>query len=200
MPDELIEVTLEEVDRFLGTRRDTSSGTDLSDGGFRAIMFTDLEGSTQLAHAVGDAAFHELLREHDALIREQLALSGGDEIKHTGDGFLAAFTLASNAVDCAIRIQKALAEREAAGASHALRFRIGVSTGEPVSDHQDIFGAAVMLAARVCTEANGCQILASRVIGDLCIGKPFEFNDMGDASLKGFNEPVRLLEVAWVAE
>ncbi len=200
MPDELIEVTIEEVDRFLGARRNTHSGSDPADGGFRAIMFTDLEGSTELAQAVGDAAFHELLHEHDALIREQLALAGGDEIKHTGDGFLAAFTLASNAVECAIGIQKALATREASGAAHALRVRIGISAGEPVNDHQDIFGAAVMLAARVCTEADGFQILASRVIGDLCIGKQFEFKDMGDASLKGFSEPVRLLEVAWVAE
>ncbi len=75
---------------------------------------------------------------------------------------------------------------------------MGVSAGEPVSDHDDIFGAAVQLAARVCATASAEQILASRVIGDLCIGKPFEFRDFGHADLKGFEQPVQLLEVAWV--
>jgi len=71
------------------------------------------------------------------------------------------------------------------------------SAGGPVEESNDLFGAAVQLAARACSKAVSGQIIVSGVVRDLCIGKAFRFTDQGKARLKGFDEPVRLFEVSW---
>ncbi len=78
-----------------------------------------------------------------------------------------------------------------------LHVRIGVSAGEPVTERDDLFGAAVNLAARICAHANAGQIVVSRAVRDLSIGKPFDYHDLGHVELKGFQEPERLFAVAW---
>lgn len=72
---------------------------------------------------------------------------------------------------------------------------IGISAGEPVSERQDLFGAAVNLAARICAQAAPGQILVSSAVRDLSVGKPIVFADQGPVALKGFDDPVRLFEV-----
>ena len=74
-------------------------------------MFSDIEGSTAMADRLGDAQFMEVLREHNAIIREQVKAHGGFEVKSEGDGFMVAFQSAGKALACASAIQKALAER-----------------------------------------------------------------------------------------
>ena len=104
---------------------------------------------------------------------------------------MASFGSVARAVECAINVQQALA------AGDAFRLRIGISAGEPVEEGNDLFGAAVQLAARACSKAVAGQIIVSGVVRDLCIGKGFRFTDRGRARLKGFDEPVRLFEVSW---
>ncbi len=94
-------------------------------------------------------------------------------------------------MDCAIAIQRALADDD------GLRVCIGLNAGEPVAEEQDLYGTSVQLAARVCAEANGGEILVSNVVRELAAGKGFLFNDRGDRALKGFEDPVRLYEVRW---
>jgi class 3 adenylate cyclase len=142
----------------------------------------------------------KVLREHDAMIRDAITSRGGREVKHTGDGFMAAFRSASAAVDCAITIQRAFASYNQAHPEQPIRVRAGLSAGEPVEDHGDLFGASVHVAARACAQARPEQILASNVIAELCLGKPFVFVDQGDRVLKGFEKPVRLHEVRWRSE
>ena len=121
-------------------------------------------------------------------MRVALAANGGEEVKHTGDGIFAAFTSAVSAVEAALQIQRELAGGE-------VRVRIGLNAGEPIAKDDDYFGAAVQLAARVCDRAEPGQVLVSNVVKELCTGKLFQFEDQGEATLKGFPEPVRLFVV-----
>jgi len=192
LPDEIIEVEGKDVEGFLGTAEEVPRGqTPPSDTAFRAVLFTDIEGSTALTQRLGDTRAMEMLRLHDSTVRGVLSETGGREIKHTGDGIMASFGSVARAVECAINVQQALA------AGDAFRLRIGISAGEPVEEGNDLFGAAVQLAARACSKAVAGHIIVSGVVRDLCIGKGFRFTDRGRARLKGFDEPVRLFEVSW---
>jgi class 3 adenylate cyclase len=198
--DQLIEVTMDQVDAFLGAQKATHSGTDPSDTGFRVVMVTDIAGSTALADQLGDQRFHDVLKTHNVLIRDALSRHAGTEVKHTGDGVLASFGSVSQGVECAVTIQRAFAAHNLGGEVQPVQVRIGLSAGEPVADHRDLFGAIVNLAARVCAFAQPGQILASNVIRELSLGKPFVFSDVGEVKLKGFAKALRLHEVRWGEE
>ena len=157
-------------------------------GGFQTILFTDLESSTALTQRVGDEAAQELLRGHNSAVRGALEANGGREVKHTGDGIMASFPSAVSAVQAGIAIQRELMDGE-------VRVRVGINAGEPIAEDDDLFGTAVQLAARITDRAEPGQVLVSNVVRELCAGKLFEFASMGDATLKGFDEPVTLYEV-----
>ena len=131
------------------------------DTGLRAVLVTDIVGSTELTARLGDAAALELVRVHDALVRRALASHDGREVKHTGDGIMAAFEDVANAVRAAADIQRRFSVYNAE-ASESLRVRIGIHAGEPVADHNDLFGATVQLAFRLCSEAEADGIMVSR--------------------------------------
>ncbi len=162
--------------------------------GLVTILFPDIEGSTALTQRLGAAGAQALLRTHNAIVREALKAQDGAEIKHTGDGIMASFATASNALGCATAIQTAFAERNET-AAEPINVRIGLNAGEPVAEDEDLFGTAVQLAARVCAHAQPGQVLASNVVRELSAGKPFLFSDQGDVVLRGFEDPVRLYEV-----
>jgi class 3 adenylate cyclase len=164
------------------------------DSGLRAIMFTDLVGSTRISSRDGDAKAIEILDRHDQIVRGALAAHGGREVKHTGDGIFASFSHVSTAVDCAIQIQREFDEPIDEGQEDG-RLRIGISVGEPVSQHEDLFGAVVNLASRICAHAGPGQILVSSAVRELSVGKPITFMDRGPIALKGFDDPVRLFEI-----
>ncbi len=201
----IIEVEEALMDGFLGGGGATPLGAALMpgrassalDGGLRTILFTDLVDSTSVTNRVGDARAVEILRTHDAIIRECLDTTGGRQVKHTGDGVMASFVSASDAVSCAIDIQRAFARHNEQHGDAPISARIGFTAGEPVANDEDLFGAAVNLAARVCAHVQAGQILVSNVIPELCIGKGIEFIDQGEVMLKGFDEAVRLHEVTW---
>jgi len=201
VPDEIIEVEAGNVKGFLGEVEKTAAAREPSEpheeSAFRIIMFTDLEGSTALTQRLGDAKAMELLRVHNAFIRNALASTGGREVKHTGDGIMACFLSVSPGVECAIAIQNAFAAHNEQSPDALLDVRIGLSAGEPVAEHDDLFGATVQMASRVCGRAEPGQILVANVIRDLAIGKEFLFADRGDTELRGFEDPVRLYEVKW---
>jgi adenylate cyclase len=109
---------------------------------------------------------------------------------------MAAFASASQAVGAAIQIQRALEERPAAEDGQ-LHVRIGVAAGEPVTERDDLFGAAVQQAARLCASAGPDCIVVSSGVHDLCRGKGIRFSNGGTIAVKGFEEPVGHFEVAW---
>ena len=110
---------------------------------------------------------------------------------------MASFTSASRALEAAVVMQKAFADHNSANTDTVIRVRIGLNAGEPVAEEEDLFGTAVQLAARVCAQAEPGQILAADVVQQLAAGKGFVFADKGEATLKGFEKPVRLHEVVW---
>lgn len=202
VPDQIIEVETNLVEAFMGGQSQSPIGTALwNDGsldpGYRIILFTDLAGSTELTHQLGDEAAMGVLRVHDTIVRREISARGGREVKHTGDGIMASFTSASAAIEASMAIQRALSAHNRHGAEHPVRVRIGMSAGEPVVENQDFFGAAVQLARRTCDHAEPEHILVPNVVRDLCIGKGFGFKDVGEVPLKGFPEPVRLFDVGW---
>jgi class 3 adenylate cyclase len=203
VPHKVIEVERPTVSQFMGNWEENiplaarleGPGSDL-DTGLRAIMFTDLEGSTDVSSRMGDGKAMEKISHHDETVRGALADTGGKEVKHTGDGIMASFAYVSHAAECAIRIQREFGEpRESSEPGD--RVRIGISAGEPVDQSDDIFGAAVNLASRVCGHAGPGQILVSSAVKELSIGKGIEFLDRGAIALKGFDEPVRLYEIRY---
>jgi class 3 adenylate cyclase len=194
------------VDGWLATRVGNELGVESEEfhsrveaKGLVTILFTDIVGSTTLTQRLGDAKARKLLRVHDTIVRGALEKHNGSEIKHTGDGIMASFYSASQALECAIATQKACA-RHFQSAVESIQIRIGLNAGEPISEDKDLFGTAVQLAARVCAQAVGGQILVSDVMRQLVSGKGFIFSDRGYAALRGFEDPVRLHEVLWKAE
>ncbi len=167
---------------------------------FRTILFTDVEGSTALTQRLGDARAREVLREHERITRECLKAHGGAEVKTMGDGFMASFGSAARALECAVAIQRAFAERgsEVGAHGHApLRVRIGLNAGEPIAEDEDLFGTAVIAAARIAAQAQGGEILVSDVVRQLVAGKGFLFSGRGKTVLSGFDDPVEVYEVRW---
>ena len=193
---------LETVHAFLDDRPVEMPGREAAEGAaFRTILFTDVEGSTALTERLGDKQARDLLREHERMVREALSAHGGSEVKTMGDGFMASFSSATKALECAMALQNAFAEHnESAG--EPVKVRIGLNAGEPIAEddpggHGDLFGTAVNMAARIAAKAEGGEILASNVVRELVAGKNFLFNDRGETELRGFEDPVRLFEVRW---
>ncbi len=194
------ELIIPEVRRFLGAEvRERPAPAAAASSGLATVLFTDMEGSTTLTQRLGDARAQEVLRSHNAILREALKAHAGSEIKHTGDGIMASFPSASGALECAVAIQRAFAAHNQQAETPIL-VRVGLNAGEPVAEEQDLFGAAVQLAARVCAHASPGQVLVSNVVRELAMGKGFLFADQGDVVLRGFEDAVRVYEVKWDGE
>ena len=127
------------------------------------IMFSDIEDSTVLTERLGDQAWQELLRKHNAIIREQLQAYGGYEVKTMGDGFMVAFQSAKKGLDCAIAIQRAFDGHNAAEGER-VKVRIGLHAGEAIKDGDDFYGKNVIMASRVAGKAAGGEILVSSLL------------------------------------
>jgi class 3 adenylate cyclase len=194
--EKLIEVDPDLVDVFMGTAPPNEAGAALlfgsnqRDSGVRTVMFTDIVSSTEMAARYGDDAAIAMLRTHDAIVRGALKDNNGREVKHTGDGIMAAFMSPACAVRAACQMQSELRAHTDGGSGLPVVIRIGISAGEPVEDHDDLFGCSVQLAARLCAKAEPGQILVSDVVAGLCIGKGLKFSEAGECELKGFDRPV----------
>ena len=205
VPNEVLEVDPSVVDAFLGRIKDPPRSDPLAaksaeiamDAGFRVIMFTDLKDSTRMTTLYGDTKALHLLHIHNALTRNSLKTHHGREVKHMGDGFMASFVSVSDAVQCAVDIQNAFAVYNKKNPETPLILRIGLSAGEPIEEHGDLFGKAVQLAARLCAHAEPAQILVAKVVFDQCEGEKLSFLDLGEVTPKGFDQPVRVYELSW---
>lgn len=154
----------------------------------RTMMFTDIVRSTQLIEAIGDAAWTGLLGWHDRTIRALIATHEGEEIHHAGDGFFVAFASARQALDCAIAIQRSLADhRRASGFAPSVR--IGLHVGDVVQPGASYEGRAVHLAARIGAEAGSDEILASLDVFEAA-GQGYSHGTPREVTLRGLRDPV----------
>ncbi|MDQ1517460.1 MAG: hypothetical protein QOE80_3290, partial [Actinomycetota bacterium] len=137
-------------------------------GDFRStaiVLFTDLVGSTELRSRVGEDAAEEARRVHDRLVSGAIDARQGRVVKGLGDGVMATFAGAAEAVAAAVAIQQALdRHRRGAPASPGFDVRIGLSAGDVTCEDGDCFGTPVIEAARLCAAAGGGQILATEVV------------------------------------
>jgi class 3 adenylate cyclase/CheY-like chemotaxis protein len=127
-----------------------------------AVLFTDIEGSTQHLQRLGQARWLEQLGAYAALVHEQLAAHGGTEVKALGDGHMLAFAGARAAVACAVSIQRALPAQ-----AIALGVRMGLHVGEADERDGDLYGRVVHKAERIAALARGGELLVSSVAAEM---------------------------------
>ena len=166
--------------------------------GTATIVFTDLVGSTVLRSGLGERAADELRREHDAALSDAVVAHAGRVVKGAGDGILAAFESASDAVASAVVMQQAvhgIGRRRRLG----LAIRVGISAGDVSWEGGDCFGLTVVEAARLEAAARPGQILCADIVRVLARGRAgVEFRPIGELVLKGLDEPVAVCEIGWV--
>jgi pimeloyl-ACP methyl ester carboxylesterase len=176
---------LDEVEEFLvGSRRSREPERALT-----TVLFTDIVGSTETAARLGDRAWRALLERHDAIVRRQLAIHDGREVKTMGDGFLATFDGPARAIRCATAIR---AELQGIG----IEIRVGIHTGEVELIGDDVGGMAVNIGARIGALAGGGEVLVSSTVRELVVGSGLDFASRGSHILKGAPGEWRLYAVA----
>ncbi|MGZ6741078.1 MAG: adenylate/guanylate cyclase domain-containing protein [Nocardioides sp.] len=148
-----------------------------------AILFSDIEGSTALNEELGDRAWVKVLARHDAVVRRCVEEHDGHVVKTQGDGFMVAFGPATDAVACAVDVQRALAGRRRRPLDPDVRVRIGIHRGEAVQRDNDLFGRNVAYAARVAGLAQGGEVLVSDAV--LAAAPGLEVAEAREAELKG---------------
>jgi class 3 adenylate cyclase len=169
----------------------------------KTFLFVDQVGSTEQLTALGDHVAHGVRRALFDLLRQATEVAGGHEVDFTGDGLFCAFEGAADAVGAAVTMQQLVQSfnRRRAQAHH-LAVRIGLHTGEPLeSEGGGYFGAAVVVAARLCTAARAGQVLCSSLVRDLVEPRGTQsFEPVGALSLKGVAEDVAAWAVAWAPD
>ncbi len=162
-----------------------------------ALLFTDVVGSTELVHELGDRRWTDILSDHDHEIRQIAAARSGREIDNPGDGFVFEFPDAGQAVLAAIDAQRAVADIEIAEGT-GLPVRMGVHAGDVVRRASTIAGVEVHYAARVGAAGGAGDILVSAAVADeLASSARFHFGTPRNAQLKGFEGEHQLVPVEW---
>lgn len=199
VPEDVIAVDISAVEAFLGriTTAAHPSNDDVGGQGsaFRAVMFTDIVGSTEMTARLGDEQSVEMVRAHDSIVRRSLKKLNGREIKHTGDGLMASFDETAQSIECARSIQKDF-ETFNKSSPEKLGLRIGLDAGEPVSDNSDLFGSTVQMAARLCAIAERDSIYVTNAVRAFA-PREVQVIERGSRDLKGFSQPIPVFEVVW---
>jgi class 3 adenylate cyclase len=169
----------EEIEEFFTGERHRPA----TDRALATVLFTDIVGSTSLAAEVGDTRWRALLADHDEVVRRELSRAGGREVKHLGDGFMAAFDGPARAIRCAQAISEGV---------RGLEIRVGIHTGECEVRGDDLAGMAVHIGARVAASAGPSEVLVSGTVRDLVVGSGLQLDDRGVHELRGVEGEWRL--------
>ena len=162
------------------------------------ILFSDIEGCTAMTQRLGDQAMHEVIGDHNALIRREVASHGGFEVKSMGDGFMLAFSSARRGLQCAMAIQQAFNDYNQEHPREPIRVRMGLHTGEAIKDADDFYGRNVILAYRIADQAQGGQILVSSLLKELTESAgDLTFGEEREVELKGLPGVNRVYQVVW---
>jgi class 3 adenylate cyclase/pimeloyl-ACP methyl ester carboxylesterase len=145
------------------------------------LLFTDIVGSTTRATELGDRVWRDVLAQHNALVRRELARFQGEERDTAGDGFFATFDGPARAIRCAQAVTAAVRPL-------GLEVRAGIHTGECELHEGKVAGVALAIGARVCAAARGGEVLVSRTVKDLVAGSGLAFESRGRRELKNVGE------------
>ncbi len=162
-----------------------------------AVMFTKIVGVSEVTGEHGDDAARELTAAHDVIVRAAIETFGGREIKHLGDGIMASFRQTSAAVEAAIRMQREAHENGGEEVDRRFGMCVGINAGEPIAEDDDLFGATVQIAARMCAAAAVGEIMVSNAVRALCDGKGLSFANLGSHAFKGVEEPLIVYAADW---
>ena len=178
---------------------DMDLGGRSSPDGAVTILFSDIEGSTEMVERLGDEAWFELLREHNRIVRELVKAHDGTEVKAQGDGFMLAFMSSRAALACAIEMQHALDGYALENPDERLRVRVGLHSGFMIQDGQDYFGRNVILAARIADRARGGEIIVSEQLREYTAGddRAPQFLPPQQLALKGLSGTHTVYPVDW---
>src|SRR5688572_20932686 len=163
------------------------------------VLFTDLVGSTELRARLGEEAADELRRKHDQLLAQAVDTNNGRVVKGLGDGIMATFAGAADAVGAAVAIQQAIDRLNRSSKEPVpLSVRVGLSAGDVSFEDDDVHGTPVVEAARLCTACSGGEILAAEVVRILAGSTGgHEIVSVGPLELKGLDRPVAAVRIQW---
>jgi class 3 adenylate cyclase/tetratricopeptide (TPR) repeat protein len=163
------------------------------------VLFTDLVGSTELRGRLGEEAAEDLRRRHDRLLAQAVEGNDGRVVKGLGDGIMATFAGASDAVAAAVAIQQAVERLNRSGKMPVpLAVRVGLSAGDVAFEDDDVHGTPVIEASRLCAVAVGGEILASEIVRWLGGAQgAASFIPVGSLELKGLASPVPAVRIIW---
>jgi class 3 adenylate cyclase len=186
-------LSLEQLEQTIRQDRPDLSDTLAADGTV-TIVFTDIVDSTVLLARLGDHAWLDLLRRHNAVIESATAEHGGTVVETQGDGSMLAFSSARRAVACAQAIQGEI-DRAFAAAPAPIRVRIGIHTGDALHEADHFYGTTVHYAARVANNALGGEVLVSNLVRELVSGSSVHFRESREVELKGLAGSHQLFSV-----
>jgi class 3 adenylate cyclase len=160
------------------------------------LMLTDMVESTAMTQRVGESASRRMHELNDAIVGAERDRHNGLLVQHTGDGMMATFVSAADAVHCAIAIQSRLAERNR-GTAEPLHLRIGLAHGEVYAHSGQPFTGSAQLVTRVAGRGGAGEILLTDPVQELVTGLELPYGPTRSVSLKGFPGRVRLHQVLW---
>lgn len=173
------------------------AGSIMVERGVKTFLFTDIVKSTDLVEAIGDEAWLDVVRWHDETLRSLFVAHSGDEVDHAGDGFFVAFEDAVGALECAVAIQRTLAEHRRAH-GFAPTVRIGVHATAATRSGRAYRGKGVHEAARIAGLAEGGEVLASVETAESS-ERPFAVSEAREVRLKGISRPIEVVTIDWRA-
>ena len=199
-----VEAVIDAFDEFLGEGETPSEREPAPSlpSGTAVILFADIADSTALTERLGDAAFRDKARALDTALRSAITSNGGTAIegKLLGDGVLATFGAAREAIACAMAIHRmagsGVGGRGSRPEDEALLLHVGIHAGDVIREEGNVYGGAVNIASRVAGEAAAGETLVSGTVRDLArTSAGVTFDDRGERELKGVGEPVRVWAV-----
>ena len=157
------------------------------------FLLTDIEGSTPLLHILGDR-YADVLADVRAIIREAVLQAGGRQVEARADEFVAVFAQPHEAVEAAVRLQRAMIEHEWPD-EHQVRVRVGLHTGDIMLTEAGYVGITVHTAARIMSAAHGGQVLCSATTQQLAEGSDTSFRSLGSHRLRGLANAHELIQI-----
>jgi class 3 adenylate cyclase len=180
----------------LGNRQPNLTMHGASDGTL-ALLFSDVEGFTAMIERLGDLRAREVIRDHNKIVRTEVAVHGGREVEIQGDAFFLVFPDPRSALHCAVSLQRAFVAYTESNPD-PLRVRIGLHVGETLREGERFFGRSVNLAARVAAQANGGEILASgNLVARVSDPAPARYGESRRVALKGIADAQEIHRVEW---